>query len=220
MENRRRDRSENPWMAGDLYLQSVAGHHGLDQLALATREGLLLSASGDRELGNRLAAVAPVFAEEPAVLKPGMLEEMAQGQPLQLWRVTIRERPFYLIGFGAPTDMPVEVQRWPIRSSPLGALIDPARDFTKFSKVVQTGDPSTLSVEARDPKRPEFGTITLVFQRQQGAPAGLSLYGWVARDAQGNRTAVRLSAQQYNAPVADSAFRWKDPRPQGPRAGG
>ncbi len=113
-----------------------------------------------------------------------------------------------------------QVQRWPIRSSPLGALIDPARDFTKFSKVVQTGDPSTLSVEARDPKRPEFGTITLVFQRQQGAPAGLSLYGWVARDAQGNRTAVRLSAQQYNAPVADSAFRWKDPRPQGPRAGG
>ena len=97
-------------MAGDLYLQSVAGHHGLDQLALATREGLLLSASGDRELGNRLAAVAPVFAEEPATLRPGMLEELAQGQPLQLWRVNIRDRPFYLIGVGTPTDMPEEVQ--------------------------------------------------------------------------------------------------------------
>ena len=110
MENRRRDRSENPWMAGDLYLQSVAGHHGLEQLTLATREGLLLSAAGDRELGNRLAAVAPVFAEEPATLKPGMLEELAQGQPLQLWRVNIRDRPFYLIGVGTPTDMPEEVQ--------------------------------------------------------------------------------------------------------------
>ncbi len=110
MENRRRDRSENPWMAGDLYLQSVAGQHGLEQLTLATREGLLLSASGDRELSNRLAAVAPVFAEEPATLKPGMLEDLAQGQPLQLWRVSIRDRPFYLIGVGSPTDMPEDVQ--------------------------------------------------------------------------------------------------------------
>ena len=110
MDERRQARSENPWMAGDLYLQSVAEDHGLDTLTLATREGLLLSATGDRDLGNRLAAVAPVFAEEPAALRPGMLEELAQGQPLQLWRVTIRERPFYLIGVGTPTDMPEEVQ--------------------------------------------------------------------------------------------------------------
>jgi hypothetical protein len=110
MDERRRERSENPWMAGDLYLQRVAEQHGLDQLTLATREGLLLSGTGDRDLSNRLAAVAPVFAEEPATLKPGMLEEMARGQPIQLWRVTIRERPFYLIGFGTPTDMPEEVQ--------------------------------------------------------------------------------------------------------------
>ncbi len=113
-----------------------------------------------------------------------------------------------------------QVQRWPIKSSPLGALIDPSRDFTKFSKVIQTGDPSLLSIEARDPKRPEFGTITLVFKRLPSAPGGLTLYGWVARDAQGNRTAVRLSNQQYNGAVTDSAFRWRDPRPAGPRGGG
>lgn len=113
-----------------------------------------------------------------------------------------------------------QVQRWPIGSSPLGALIDPSRDFTKFSKVVQTGDPDVLSIEARDPKRPEFGTITLVFKRKPSAPAGLDLYGWVARDAQGNRTAIRLSGQNYNAPVADSAFRWRDPRPKGRPGGG
>ncbi|MCH4150814.1 MAG: outer membrane lipoprotein carrier protein LolA [Sphingobium sp.] len=113
-----------------------------------------------------------------------------------------------------------QVQRWPIGSSPLGALIDPSRDFTRFSKIIQTGDPNILSVEARDPKRPEFGTIMLVFQRQSSAPAGLNLYGWVARDAQGNRTAVRLTGQRYNGAVADSAFRWRDPRPQGPRGGG
>lgn len=105
-----------------------------------------------------------------------------------------------------------QVQRWPITNSPLGALIDPKRDFTKFSKVIQTGDSRILSVEAHDPKRPEFGTITLVFNRKSSAPAGLELYGWVARDAQGNRTAVRLTGHTYNAPVADSVFRWRDPR--------
>ncbi len=113
-----------------------------------------------------------------------------------------------------------QVQRWPIGSSPLGALIDPSRDFTKFSKIVQTGDPNVLSVEAHDPKRPEFGTITLVFKRKASAPAGLDLYGWVARDAQGNRTAIRLSGQKYNAPVSDSAFNWRDPRVKGRPGGG
>lgn len=113
-----------------------------------------------------------------------------------------------------------QVQRWPIKSSPLGALLDPARDFTRFSKVIQTGDSSVLSIEAHDPKRPEFGTITLVFKRDASAPAGLNLYGWVARDAQGTRTSVRLSGQRYNGPVADSAFAWRDPRPSGPRGGG
>jgi len=135
-----------------------------------------------------------------------------------------KDVPLLIVGDGKSLTMidyeVRQVQRWPIKSSPLGALIDPSRDFTKFSKVIQTGDSSLLSIEARDPKRPEFGTITLVFKRLPSAPGGLNLYGWVARDAQGNRTAVRLSGQQYNAAVADSAFRWRDPRPQGPRAGG
>jgi len=113
-----------------------------------------------------------------------------------------------------------QVQRWPIGNSPLGALIDPSRDIAKFSKVVPTGNPKILSVEAHDPKRPEFGTITLVFNRKATAPAGLELYGWVAKDAQGNRTAVRLSAHRYNVAVSNSAFRWTDPRPKGRKGGG
>lgn len=112
-----------------------------------------------------------------------------------------------------------QVQRWPIASSPLGALIDPSRDIARFSKIVQTGDPNILTVEARDPKRPEFGTITLIFRRKASAPAGLELYGWVARDAQSNRTAIRLTGHSYNAEIPDSAFRWTDPRPLG-RPGG
>ena len=113
-----------------------------------------------------------------------------------------------------------QVQRWPIGNSPLGALIDPSKDLSKFGKVIPTDDPSILSVQARDPKRPEFGTITMIFKRDAASPAGLQLYGWVALDSQNNRTAVRLTNQRYGAPVEDSAFRWTDPRPRGRSAGG
>ncbi len=112
-----------------------------------------------------------------------------------------------------------QVQRWPIGSSPLGALLDPNKDLSKFGKVIQTGDPTVLSVEARDPKRPEFGTITMVFKRKPASPAGLELYGWVALDSQNNRTTIRLTNHRYGVPIADSAFRWTDPRPRG-RSGG
>ena len=106
-----------------------------------------------------------------------------------------------------------QVQRWPIRNSPLGALLDPTRDLTRYGKMIQTGDPRIVSVEVRDATHPEYGVINLVFQRDASGPAGLKLYGWVARDAQGNRTSIRLANLQYGAPIADSAFRWKDPRP-------
>ncbi|MEK7343409.1 MAG: outer membrane lipoprotein carrier protein LolA [Pseudomonadota bacterium] len=112
-----------------------------------------------------------------------------------------------------------QVQRWPIGNSPLGALIDPTKDLSRFGKVVPSGDPSILSVQARDPKRPEFGTITMIFRRDAASPAGLQLYGWVALDSQNNRTAVRLTNQAYGVPVPDSTFRWTDPRPRGRASG-
>lgn len=110
-----------------------------------------------------------------------------------------------------------QVQRWPIRNSPLGALLDPNRDLTRYGKVVPTGDPNVVSVEVRDPKRPEYGVITLIFTRTASAPGGLSLVGWVALDSQNKRTTIRLSGQQYNVAVADTAFAWTDPRSKGPR---
>ena len=113
-----------------------------------------------------------------------------------------------------------QVQRWPIGSSPLGALLDPKKDLSRFGKLIQTGDPKVLSVQARDPKRPEFGTITMIFEKDPSGPGGLQLYGWVALDSQNNRTTVRLSNQRYGVSVADSAFRWTDPRPKGRAAGG
>ena len=106
------------------------------------------------------------------------------------------------------------MQRWPVKNSPLTVLLDPTRDLTPFATLVPTGDPDVTSVAVRDPKRPEFGTITMVFTRDAAAPAGLRLRGWVALDAKNNRTRIDLSGQRFNVAVADSAFKWTDPRPR------
>jgi outer membrane lipoprotein-sorting protein len=107
-----------------------------------------------------------------------------------------------------------QVQRWPIGNSPLGILLDPDRNMTRFARIVPAADPKALVVEARDPKHPEYGVITLAFTRRDSAPAGLMLEGWVTRDSQGNRTSIRLADQRFNMPVSDEAFKWRDPRPK------
>ncbi|MFO6446489.1 LolA family protein [Erythrobacter sp. NE805] len=112
-----------------------------------------------------------------------------------------------------------QVERWPIGNSPLGALFDPDKDVKRFGKLVKTSDPNVLSVEVRDPKKPEFGMITLIFVKNAAAPGGLQLTHWVALDAQNNRTRVQLSNQKYGVAVADSAFTFKDPRRTARRPG-
>jgi len=109
-----------------------------------------------------------------------------------------------------------QAQRWPIANSPLGVLLNPGQDLSRIARVVRNDD-QTLLVSARDPKRPEFGTITLGFAKVASAPAGLMLQGWVMLDSQNNQTTVKLSNQRFNVAVADSAFRWTDPRARGPK---
>lgn len=105
-----------------------------------------------------------------------------------------------------------QVERWPISESPLGALLDPNRDVKKYGKLVSTDHPGVISVEVRDPNKPQFGVITLIFTRDSSAPGGLELTNWVALDAQNNRTTVRLRNHRYGISVPDSAFTYKDPR--------
>ncbi|MFN3944191.1 MAG: LolA family protein [Allosphingosinicella sp.] len=107
-----------------------------------------------------------------------------------------------------------QVSRWPINDSPLSVLLNPDQDLGRFARVVEENRQALL-VEARDPRRPEFGTISIAFAKVPSAPAGLLLSGWTTVDAQNNRTTIRLSNQRFNVQVADSAFRWTDPRRSG-----
>jgi outer membrane lipoprotein-sorting protein len=105
-----------------------------------------------------------------------------------------------------------QVQRWPIRNSPLGALLDPTRDVGRYGTLQQTGNPDVVSIEVRDRAHPEYGVITMIFLRKAGAPGGLELSSWVALDSQNKRTTIRLANHQYGIAVPDSTFRWNDPR--------
>ena len=104
-----------------------------------------------------------------------------------------------------------DVRSWPIGNSPLGVLLDPNPNLARIAKVVRN-DRNTLLLQARDPKRPEYGTVTLGFAKLASAPSGLLLQGWTVVDAQNNRTTVKLSDQRFNVAVADSAFTFQRPK--------
>lgn len=116
-------------------------------------------------------------------------------------------KSFYMIDYEVD-----QVQRWPIKNSPLGALLDPSRDVKRYGKLVPTGAGNVISVAVRDPSKPEYGTLTMIFVKNSNAPGGWQLANWVAVDAQNHRTTVRLSNHRYGVSVAESTFNFKDPR--------
>lgn len=152
------------------------------------------------------------MAGELTLKRPGKIRfDYGKSAPML---VVSNGKSLYLVDYDVK-----QVERWPISNSPLGALLDPDRDVKRYGKLVPTSHSGVVSVEVRDPKRPEFGVITLIFQRDANSPGGLKLTHWVALDAQNNRTTVRLSNHRYGMSVADSAFTFSDPRKSSRRPG-
>lgn len=104
-----------------------------------------------------------------------------------------------------------QVSQWPVKSTPLGILLSSEPDLSRVAKVVEA-DANRVIVEAHDPKRPEFGTLSIAFSRNAAAPGGLALKGWTARDAQGGTSTVQLFTPRYNADLSKADFGFKDPR--------
>ena len=108
------------------------------------------------------------------------------------------------------------VQRWPIKNSPLSVLLDPKADIKRVARLIDAGPaavPGYVTVEAADPKRPQYGTITLYFANTPGTAGNVTLAAWRVLDAQGNTTTIQLSNAKLNGPVSADAFHYKDPRP-------
>lgn len=108
-----------------------------------------------------------------------------------------------------------QVSKWPIKGTPLAVLLDPNTDISKYGRVLEPGKgglPGFVTVEAKDKKHPEYGTITMYFAPDVKAPGGLSLSAWRVLDAQGNVTQVQLTNARFNVAVNKSAFTYRDPR--------
>jgi outer membrane lipoprotein-sorting protein len=103
---------------------------------------------------------------------------------------------------------------WPVAKSPLAVLLSANPDLGRIARVIPSNDPRVVVVRARDARRPEFGTLVLAFTRG-GGPAGLTLEGWTAIDAQNKTTKVRLDGQRYTVPVAESTFSYAEPKRKG-----
>ena len=62
-----------------------------------------------------------------------------------------------------------QVSQWPVRRTPLQILLAAEPDLAPIARI--TADtPDGVEVAARDPKRPEFGTLSIRFVRAASAP--------------------------------------------------
>lgn len=115
-----------------------------------------------------------------------------------------------------------QVSQWPIRATPLGVLLDPRADLARVARVLpesQSPLPGQVAVVAQDPKRPDMGRIMFFLAPDAQAPGGLRLTGWRVTDAQNNLTTVELENVRFNTQIAESSFRFRDPRLRGRPAG-
>ena len=108
-----------------------------------------------------------------------------------------------------------QVTAWPVKSTPLGVLLDPAADLARVARVVPDAEnpmPGQIAVLAQDPKRADLGRILFFLAPDAAAPGGLRLTGWRVTDAQSNLTTVELSNIRFGADIPESAFTFRDPR--------
>lgn len=108
-----------------------------------------------------------------------------------------------------------QVSRWPIKKTPLGILVD---EEIKFDETIEIPEiirfAGLVKVAVIDPKRREYGFITLIFEE-----SSMELRAWEIVDAQGYTTRVALVNPEYNVAIDKKLFTYKDPRPskRGPR---
>ena len=181
-----------------LTLPAVAGAAGIDDVAASLRATKTMTADFAQTAADGRVARGRMVIERPGKIRFDYVARklliVSDGR-----RLTMVD---YEVG---------QVSQWPIKSTPLGVLLDPDRDLSRVARVVGE-TPAALRVEARDPKHPEYGMLTMTFLKRADAPGGLALTGWTALDAQNSRTEIMLSNVRSNVAVGSANFVFRDPR--------
>lgn len=111
-----------------------------------------------------------------------------------------------------------QVTKWPIKDTPLALLVAEEIVLGENVTLVSSGPgelANMISITARDPKKPEQGTMTLVFSAEPAAAGGapqMTLRAWQVIDAQGGLTTVTLAQPEVNLALEASLWNFDDPR--------
>src|SRR3546814_11892823 len=84
--------------------------------------------------------------------------------------------PLLIVGDGSRLTMidyeVKQVQSWPVKNSPLGVLLDPERDISRYATLVPTDSQDVLSLQLKDPQHHDYGTTPIAFVRLPARPPG------------------------------------------------
>lgn len=111
-----------------------------------------------------------------------------------------------------------QVTKWPIKDTPLALMVADEIVLGKNVTLVSSGPgelANMISITARDPKKPEQGTMTLIFSAQPAPDGGapeMTLRAWQVIDAQGGLTTVTLAQPEINLTLETSLWKFDDPR--------
>lgn len=181
------------------------------------------AASGLAQVESHLRQVKSLQADFTQIADTGAVAKgkMILAKPGRIRFDFGKDSPLLIVSNGSVLSMVdydvSQVTRWPVKETPLALLLDDKVSLAGRAKLVPQNETPAgfIAVEGRDAKHPEYGTITLYFQKSPKGPAGLMLMGWRVLDGQGRTTTVQLENQRLNEEVAASSFQFKDPR--GPR---
>lgn len=186
------------------------------------------AANGLAQVENHLRQVKSLQADFTQIADTGAVAKgkMILAKPGRIRFDFGKDSPLLIVSNGSVLSMVdydvSQVTRWPVKETPLALLLDDKVSLAGRAKLLPQNETPAgfVAVEGRDAKHPEYGTITLFFQKTPKGPAGLMLMGWRVLDGQGRTTTVQLENQRLNEAVASSAFQFRDPRgPRTPRPG-
>lgn len=93
-------------------------------------------------------------------------------------------------------------ERYPLTNTPLSIILAKTVDLTRSGMVTgHSYDGTSTTVRARDPNRPEIGTIDLVF-----TSSPVELRQWIINDDAGGKTTVILGELDKNARLPHTVF--------------
>lgn len=91
---------------------------------------------------------------------------------------------------------------YPLNQTPLWMILKRNVDFSSRRFQVAYGGNDDLTIlEIRDPKRPQYGKLRLIFQ-----DSPLALTGWIAFDQSDRATQVKLGALDRDVTLDDALF--------------